>query len=58
MNNEVLTINNDFEVIYEKCVSCDCKTDIPIDRHIDFRPNYVEGVGQLCNECADRIFEK
>ena len=58
MKTDLINVEDDYKVVYDKCVSCDCVTDIPRDRHIDFRPYYVEGVGQLCNECGDRLFEK
>lgn len=40
---------------YEKCVVCKKQTNVPIDLHIDLRKNYVEGVGQLCDDCAKKI---
>lgn len=58
MNNTIELLSDDFKILYENCVICESKTDIPIDRHIDFRSNYVEGAGQLCNKCSDKIFEK
>jgi len=58
MNNTIEHLSDDFKILYENCVICESRTDIPIDRHIDFRSNYVEGVGQLCNKCSDKIFEK
>ena len=39
----------------EKCVLCGAETNIPVDLHIDLRKNYVEGVGQLCDDCAKKI---
>lgn len=39
----------------EKCVVCKKQTNVPIDLHIDLRKNYVEGVGQLCDDCAKKI---
>jgi len=39
----------------EKCVLCDAETNVPVDLHIDYRKNYVEGVGQLCDDCAKKI---
>ena len=40
----------------EKCVLCGKETQYPRHMHIDFRENYVEGVGQLCTECANKIY--
>jgi len=39
----------------EICVLCGAKTNVPRNLHIDFRKNYVEGVGQLCDDCAKKI---
>lgn len=40
---------------FEICILCKKLTDIPKDLHIDKRKNYVEGVGQLCDDCAQKI---
>jgi len=40
----------------EKCVSCGADTDVPVDQHIDLRKHYVEGAGQLCVACFNRIY--
>ena len=45
--------NNKIET--EKCVLCGAETNVPVDLHIDLRKNYVEGVGQLCDDCAKKI---
>lgn len=37
---------------YEICVNCLSITTVPTSLHIDYRKNYVEGVGQLCSECG------
>jgi len=39
----------------EKCVLCGAETNVPVNLHIDLRKNYVEGVGQLCDDCAKKI---
>lgn len=44
--------------IKEKCVVCDCETQFDINEHIDFRMGYIEGVGQLCLNCYDKIYIK
>ena len=31
-------------------------TDHPVSEHIDFRMGYIEGVGQLCLNCYDKIY--
>jgi hypothetical protein len=41
----------------EKCVSCGVITDINSTTDVNYRSYYVEGGGQLCKKCYDRIFE-
>lgn len=36
----------------DKCVMCGKETKYDETTHIDFRSNYIEGAGQLCNDCA------
>lgn len=56
MNNTIIKKENDFEVIqFEKCVICDKETNVPINQHIDYRYYYVEGSGQLCKKCFEKI---
>jgi hypothetical protein len=45
-------------LVTEKCVLCGKETNVPIDLHIDERKNYVEGAGQLCDECAKKVYSK
>lgn len=40
------------------CVSCWQKTQYSVDTHIDARIGYVEGSGQLCGKCNERIYGK
>jgi recombinational DNA repair protein (RecF pathway) len=42
----------------EKCIICDVDTKIEKSTHIDYRYFYVEGVGQLCKECWEKISSK
>ena len=42
----------------EICVSCGKETIIPKSLNIDFRKNYIEGAGQLCDECSNKIYGK
>lgn len=59
MNNTILKTENNFEVIsFEKCVVCNTETDVPINQHIDLRYYYVEGAGQLCKDCFNRMDNK
>jgi len=40
----------------EKCVSCGVITDIHKNTDVNYRFYYVEGGGQLCKKCFDRVF--
>ena len=40
----------------EKCVSCGVETPYTINTHIDLRKHYVEGAGQLCTGCYEKIY--
>ncbi len=40
----------------DKCVICDCETQFDIDEHLDFRLGYIEGCGQLCLNCYDKVY--
>tara|TARA_B100000287_G_scaffold404198_1_gene426656 strand:+ start:728 stop:967 length:240 start_codon:yes stop_codon:yes gene_type:complete len=40
----------------DKCVMCGANTEYTKDTHIDFRTNYVEGAGQMCNDCHTKIY--
>jgi hypothetical protein len=37
---------------FESCIKCGTVTSVRKDANIEFRPNYVEGAGQLCITCA------
>ena len=39
----------------DKCVSCGCKTSYDKTDHVDFRLGYIEGSGQLCLDCYEKI---
>ena len=41
----------------DKCVMCEKETEYDIDEHIDNRLYYVEGAGQLCEECYNKIYK-
>lgn len=41
---------------YDLCVVCSEKTRYKTDIRIDMRYNYVEGAGQLCDDCANKIY--
>ena len=40
----------------DKCVSCGLETRYDEFDHIDIRNFYIEGAGQLCCDCYDRIY--
>lgn len=46
------------ETFIEKCVNCGKETPYTIDNHIDYRNYYIEGVGQLCKDCYNEIYNK
>ena len=39
------------------CISCETETEYSHDTSIDYRNYYVEGAGQLCKVCYDKIME-
>jgi hypothetical protein len=43
------------EQVHEKCVSCGALTKELINKDINFRDNYIEGAGQLCETCAAEL---
>jgi hypothetical protein len=40
----------------DKCVSCETESLYNKEDHIDFRIGDVEGAGQLCLSCYDKIY--
>lgn len=42
----------------EKCVSCGKETPYTFVTSIDLRLYYIEGGGQLCEECYKKIYGK
>lgn len=38
------------------CVMCGKPTHYPITMHVDNRMHYVEGAGQLCADCYNKIY--
>ena len=45
------------KVIMDKCVSCGKETEYPKNTHIDYRMYYIEGAGQLCEFCFNKIYK-
>jgi len=44
-------------VIKDKCINCNCETLYDNECHIDQRLGYVEGAGQLCLDCWEKIYK-
>lgn len=42
----------------DKCISCGVETPYNKSTHIDMRKNYIEGAGQLCAGCYEKIYNK
>ncbi|MBQ6702167.1 MAG: hypothetical protein IJN17_04355 [Clostridia bacterium] len=40
---------------FERCVICGALTDISVDTPIDLRRFYVEGCGQVCVKCHQKL---
>lgn len=41
----------------EPCVSCGLNTHINKNTNVDHRMYYIDGAGQLCQECYTNIFK-
>ena len=41
----------------EKCITCKSETPYHLSTDIEYRSNYVEGAGQLCELCWNDYFE-
>lgn len=52
--NEIL--NEVEEVKLDKCVTCDAETPYTENTHIDYRNFYIEGCGQLCQNCYEKLY--
>lgn len=50
--NTTLNRNYISENDTELCVICRRDTKIPVNTPIQFRDNYIEGMGQICYSCA------
>ena len=44
--------------IMDKCINCGCDTIYPVNMHVDFRLHFIEGAGQLCPSCYEKIYLK
>jgi len=43
---------------YDNCVNCGKETEYKRSVPVDFRDHYVEGAGQLCPECFNKIYKE
>lgn len=41
----------------DECVICGEITNTPSNMPVDYRPHYIEGAGQLCAECYDKLYK-
>ncbi len=51
---QIQNSNSDVISEMETCVMCDEITNESKDTHVDFRYNYIDGMGQLCVHCAKK----
>mgnify|MGYP003627528785 FL=1 len=60
-NKELLSNINKLELLKklnkDKCVNCDTVTTYNMDTNIMERNYYVEGAGQLCEKCYNKIYK-
>jgi hypothetical protein len=40
----------------ETCMLCGGKTSVPANTQVDYRPWYIEGAGQLCHYCYEKVY--
>ena len=40
------------------CISCEGETKYSHDTSIEYRDYYIEGAGQLCEDCHNKIITK
>lgn len=41
----------------ENCISCGIVTSEDLSKDINYRNFYVEGAGQLCKTCYERVYD-
>ena len=42
---------------YERCVLCGNLTNVKKNTPLEYRPHYVIGAGEICEECAEQLKE-
>ena len=57
MNGKIIPFSNKNEEKYERCVLCKSRTQVKQDEPIEKRYGYIEGVGQLCYNCYQKVKE-
>ena len=45
-------------MIHDDCVSCGKQTEFTADMSVDERQYYIEGSGQLCEKCYNKLYVK
>ena len=58
MEEKMKTSNEDRGDEYEHCVRCGRQLFTKRSTHIDLRPDYVSGAGELCHECYKLIYRE
>ena len=56
--NEPIEIDVMKDIETDLCVSCEDDTNVPVNLSVDQRPHYVEGSGQLCITCYNKLYKK
>lgn len=51
-------MNTDQDPEMDNCIVCGKETEYSKTTPIDLRYYYVEGAGQLCKECYEKIYKK
>ena len=41
----------------DKCIRCEEETKYDESTHVDLREHYIDGGGQLCKVCWDKVFD-
>ena len=52
MENNMITE----QMVHEVCVSCNTVTEVLVNEPVSTRMHYVEGAGQLCQNCYGQIY--
>lgn len=60
MNNTIVKTEHDFSVLKntDVCICCNKDTGVLSCANVDLRKNYIDGAGQLCDECFVGIYDK